>query len=48
VVLDCITVLRLNDVAVDSEEFLESDVEMDNSDDDDGGEMMEELAVSLD
>jgi hypothetical protein len=41
VVYDCITVQPLNDVEVDSEEFMESDV--DDSDDDGLQERMEEL-----
>jgi hypothetical protein len=42
---ECIVVRPLNDVAVDSEEFMESDIDMEDSDDD-LGETMEELEES--
>jgi hypothetical protein len=42
VVYDCIAVRPLDDVEADSEEFIESDVDMD---DDDLEESMEELQV---
>jgi hypothetical protein len=46
VVYDCIEVRPLNDVAFDSEEFMESDVDDDNRDD--LGERMEDLEMSVD
>ena len=44
-VYDSIAVRPLHDVAVDSDEFIESDVDMDDDDDDDLEERMEELQV---